>query len=214
MTLAICLHRPRKPGRWTPLVWILVPLGAGVVTGELIPCLCYRPHAIPQVMIPAACFAFSITCIGARGLRAIFAFGSLAMLLLLWFQHDALVWSGQCTSPTLARFSSRGYGQIELARVSSELKRVGETDRTEYPAAWLRDLPIEVALDPPPNQHAECAWHTWLTGLYLRRDTARDFWFPGGTLSEAADKLEIRERPSRDAPRQDTSNTGRQRESP
>lgn len=68
------------------------------------------------------------------------------------------------------------------------------------PAGWLRDLEIwpEAAAtlrrERPERRAVRPVWHTRLTGLYRYDLVPLDFWYPGGRLSEAAGRIELRDR--------------------
>jgi len=191
-TLIAIVLRPRHTRVHEWLLLGIIPLAAGVLTGVSLPCLCFRPHAWSQVFIPAACLAASLVGIRPRGLRVLFAVVSLSLLVGLWLHHEALLDSGQWTSPELARHSSRARAQISLSGLKRELRSIGEADHTAYPAGWLEALPLKVTAEPEPEQAAGAAWHTWITGLYRRVDSRREFWYPGGTPTVAAESVELR----------------------
>jgi len=174
---------------------------------------CDEPLQWRQLLIPTASAMTAIVFVRRKELSLAIALASLMLAFLLAFHFAALLGSRGWTGKRNLAQQSVGMARRRLLDIQAELR--GVQDDTSYPPCWLRDHPIRElaiagAVRPPSDSWSEPAWHSWLTGLYRRHDIDRDFWYPGGRLSEAADKLELRERPSQvDAPQRPIV-TGRQ----
>ena len=85
-----------------------------------------------------------------------------------------------------------------LARYSIEkITKVSQDDDTEVPEGWCRDvLPDNlkelIIRQEFPKSKAIPLWHSPITRLYLLEAENRDLWYPGGKLSESAEKIELR----------------------
>lgn len=75
-----------------------------------------------------------------------------------------------------------------------------ENEAVALPEGWLRDSAIwsrvkDIFGDQHPvRREFERAWHTPLTGLYPYRPVEQDFWYPGGPLRDAIERIELRDR--------------------
>ncbi len=89
-----------------------------------------------------------------------------------------------------------------LHQVISAVAKDMEDPQVEYPAGWLRDLPVWDGINerlgdshrPVYRRQLERAWHTWLTGLYRYTKIRQDYWYPGGPFAEAGPRTELRDR--------------------
>lgn len=120
---------------------------------------------------------------------------SLISAILLTLQSHKL--DGWTRNYNLA-VQSAGIARSARESVLEQLGRV--TDNRSYPPGWLRDLSngevaSAAAMNPLTDSWVEPAWHSWLSGLYRRHGIPQDFWFPGGSVAEARDRIEIRHRP-------------------
>jgi hypothetical protein len=88
--------------------------------------------------------------------------------------------------------------------VVSSLADEGKRDHRSFPPSWVGEIPVraETRSSPPFDtlrhrrlMEAHHHWHSLLTGIYSTSPAARDFWFPGGTLADAAPNVLLRPRP-------------------
>jgi hypothetical protein len=77
---------------------------------------------------------------------------------------------------------------------------VASTDEAPYPAMRLSEAPFLASAEVEPSRceghrlELTPLWHTWLTGLYRRREVPQELWYPGGTLADAAGRIAWRDR--------------------
>ena len=84
------------------------------------------------------------------------------------------------------------------------LKTRAKVDGASYPQGWLEES-VPAVRDWAPygairwkgfwTATVTPLWHSWLTGLYGCTVEPMDLWYPGGTLKDAASKIEFRDRP-------------------
>lgn len=97
-----------------------------------------------------------------------------------------------------------GNPKLEVPREPVELREALRSidDSRAYAEGWLSDS--ELADDLPREARRFEAerrgpvgryWHSWLTLLYRRNEQRLEIWYPGGKPSDAADRIEWRERP-------------------
>ncbi len=195
---AICLS-PARPRLGTVFAASLVGAFMVVIIGPTFTTCCEEPLQWRQITIPTACAAFAIVFISNRRASSGITFMSLALAFVLAEHAHRLRGLNQWTGmPNLSSLSA-GRAKNRLKEIGSRLVELKDT--AKYAPCWLRDHPneriaIEGMVMPPRDSRAEPSWHTWLTGLYRRYDIDRDFWYPGGTLPEAAERLELRARPN------------------
>ena len=164
---------------------------------------CLAGQAVTQLLIPWVCLVGVVVFMGEGRIRLLLAATQALLLLGL-----TLSYSGIVHGPIYV--GNRAHGRIhevrnikDLRAVSTALLKLAEGDEATYPAGWLSEAPFletlraELRWWPPEGHRLDVLplWHSWLTGLYLRRLVAMDVWYPGGKLKDAAGNLEYRERP-------------------
>ncbi len=192
LTALAVICSPRKPRVRDWLLLPALPLTIGLLTGELIPCLCHRPHAISQVLIPASCMAGAIAFVRRKLFRTGLAIVSFLGVLALWGQHAVLVDSGRYTNPTYARYDGRFLAMLALRDAKQDLQSTCRANRTIYPSGWLRDIPLPVTVPLLTAATGIREWQTWITGLWRCEDRPIDIWYPGGVPAEAVESLTLR----------------------
>jgi len=170
------------------------------------PCLCDRGGPwLRQTFLPLACMVAASLFIGPpRARRTMVLLGAVTGFALQ-FHVDSLLDAPEWAYDRKSLMTRAQLNQSWLARVSNDIETRGESDRNCYPADWLGDLQLADGSRVYvsylfANTRAVRVWHTWITGLLRVEGTALDVWFPGGTLKEAAGKLEVRVRPGQISP--------------
>jgi hypothetical protein len=163
--------------------------------------ICAEGDAIFQWLIPLLCLWMALLAVGTVRTRRGLAIGlSVSMYFLTW-QHGEFAHSDAVTgSPTWDR-TQRAASGTALRHMKKVLLERSQTDDTNYPAGWLRDLPLADALAGtlarrPLRGGARPLWHSSFTTLYGRVRWPQDYWYPGGPLQDAAERIELRDRPS------------------
>ena len=87
-------------------------------------------------------------------------------------------------------------------RAEQFLTEAGTRDEHAYPEGWLHDAAFfkdaaeRLQGNSIPTHSSEVEidwlWHSWLTVIFARRSRSVALWFPGGTPSDAAKRLEWR----------------------
>lgn len=213
VTIAAIARYPRR--RWFPetsnawgFLIIFLYFSASVI---LFTCLC--DHSGPwlrQTFVPLACMVASLLFIGSPRVRVsmillgvVTGFALQAHLTRLihapgWaYDQNGFLRQGVLTEAQV--------NQSWLARVGNDIETRGVSDRNSYPPGWMGDLRLadgsRVYVSYSfANRRSIRFWHTRITGLLRVERASLDVWFPGGTLKEAADKLEVRMRPNQVAP--------------
>lgn len=203
-TLAWCL---RWRGRPVPAKRAAVGVAVAVLT--MLAAIVVNTHAcnegLPptQWLIGGICVGCVIALTPAAHWR--WALGGVLIVvtqvLALHFT-DVVHRSGWTGNPRWA-----GVGPAMLATTRRQIERLAQQTNSDvvYPAGWLHDIDLPAPVDQsaaasipaaPGRRVVSQAWHTWLTGLYAYATVPQDYWFPGGNLSRAAARIELRERPT------------------
>lgn len=198
LTIAAVAKSPARPRLTEIAVAALFGAAVFMILAPSFSTCCDEPLQWRQLLIPTACAMTAIVFVRPKELSLAIALSSLMLAFLLAFHFAALLGTHRWTGKRNLASQSAGIARRRLSDIQSELRVV--QDDASYPPCWLRDHPNEKAkwsamIMPPKDSWSESAWHSWLTGLYRRHDLDRDFWFPGGKLADAADKIELRERP-------------------
>ena len=159
---------------------------------------CNNGNAVNQWLIPGVCLFLCLLFSNTRS-RQLLLYGIfIAAGLLLTIEFSALVHTESYTgNPDANR-----YKKLHQEIVSSSLKYEPSLGNNYYPEGWLQDV-MDISKIPyhekmtDPKWRATVIfkfWHTPLTGLYGKTKGKRlAVWYPGGVLSETADKIQIRE---------------------
>jgi hypothetical protein len=200
-TVAACVMwgRPGKGPR------ILAGLGLGLLC---IPAYvlfgmhkCDAGDPVLQALLGGGCLVALAVWIRTLVAANVLALAAVASGAGLVTHYNTLVHSAEVTgNPAI----SRSYLEAEtLRRTSEQLARLGQGDPQRYPGGWLGETAF-ARKDPASPELRDLAirqaryegspfWHTWFTGLYVKRTREVALWFPGGTISEGAGRLEWRE---------------------
>ena len=211
-TLVFCVifRRRRRPpsmrGRPTWRVPTALTVGLFFAFGGVI--LWDRGHgaAGPFVLrlIPALCVVAIILCVSPWRLVAASSGVLLIVMSLLKLWNIALAHEPGYTGDPYHDEFLREWQCSALDGVGEWLRRRAREDKASYPEGWLAESvpPAKSwAYFESYRSHASWRatvtplWHSWLTGLYGCTLEPMDLWYPGGTLKDAASKIEFRDRP-------------------
>lgn len=200
VAIAAVFFAPRKPGQKPAGVWALVwPVLVAVVPATSRH-LCDEGQAILQWLIPLFCLWLVAVFVGHVTARRSVAWLLAVAMWILTFHYEQVVHERDITgNPNWGR-GSRAVSNSTLRVIKVELADCSALDTTEYPAGWVRDLSFASLLEFPLYRgpiRGEVAsfWHSSWTSLYRPIRIPQDYWYPGGTLAAAADRIEIRDRP-------------------
>lgn len=200
LTAAALLASRRRPTEPRPgLFELLVPLVV-VFFSNLNQHGCDERAGAVQTLIPLACmWAVLFWCgpmLARWGIAMLLAGAACALT------HHAIELVHTNSFTGVADLHKSGLARIGKDRelLSKQLAQLGESDTFVYEARWLRELPFahEIPmLDARPAfyESATALWHTRFTGLHRRELHLLDYWYPGGALADAAEKLELSTRP-------------------
>ncbi len=203
ITVGAIVRYPRR--RWFPetsnawgFLIIFFYFSASVI---LFTCLC--DHSGPwlrQTFVPLACMIASLLFIGSPRVRVSMILLGLVTGFALQAHLSRLIDTPGWAYDQKRFLTPTKRNQIQLKSLGDEVAELGKHDNILYAAGWLRDLPIPEQSRPyVDDSFADCRysrlWHSPITGLLHVECTALDVWYPGGTLAEAAEKLELRHRP-------------------
>lgn len=161
--------------------------------------MCDAGTPIRQWNVPAICAFLIVILVEPKHLRRI-AYGVLLICAIALTMHYVEIvhtprYTGNPKSPI-----NRTKRLENLARHSVEkITKASQDDDTEVPEGWCRDvLPDNlkelIIRQEFPKSKAIPLWHSTITRLYLLEAENRDLWYPGGKLSESAEKIELRGR--------------------
>lgn len=160
--------------------------------------LCREGQDYFQWLIPVPFLYVVLLFVHSVRWRALLASGIALACVVLSSHFDSVVhepgWTGNPAYDGMASYWLRAVRR-EAARLANDEPNLA------FEANWLRDLPIAprvpalAAHDVPSRRAIGHAWHTAFTGLFPYVGMPQDFWYPGGLLSEAASRIELRDRP-------------------
>ena len=200
-TVAACVTwgRPEKGPR------ILTGLGLGLLC---IPAYllfgvhkCDAGDPVSQALLGGGCLVALVVWIRPLVAANVLALAAIACGAGLVTNYNTLVHSPQVTGT--ASIVRPHFEADALRRTAELLARLGQGDPTRYPEGWLGEAAF-AKKDPASPELRDLAvvqacyegspyWHTWFTNLYAKRTLTVALWFPGGTISEGASRLEWRE---------------------
>lgn len=167
------------------------------------PHLCDAGHPIRHLLIGSACIVALMAVVKDRRLAI-----GLSMLVatatgsLAWNYVDLVHRNGVTGNPHPGEERRRIRAESGARQILAEM---APSDDKTYPAGWLheaeffRNAPDSSRLREIRSDQSRVEvrwlWHSWFTGLFESRRTTGALWFPGGRLSEAALRVEWRERP-------------------
>lgn len=201
-TVAACVRRGRPEKGPRILAGLLLPvlmIPAYLLFGVH---KCDSGDPVAQALVGGGC-AIALA-VWIRGLvpANVLTLAALACTAGLVEHYNALVHSADVIgTASITRVSNE---EDTLRRASAQFAKLGQGDPMGYPAGWVAETAFE-RKDPASPELRDLAvrlaryegipfWHTWFTGLYARRTSVIALWFPGGTISEGAARLEWRER--------------------
>jgi hypothetical protein len=166
--------------------------------------LCWEGEPLTQWLVLGPCFLLIIAFVKSLAWRRVL--GALVFVGMhgLSCHFTELVhtpgWTGNPAWDGGASIAKRSLNQAISIAID------GMPDpRVEYPAGWLRDLPVWTAIDcnfhaerqPARRRQIQPVWHSSLTGLYRYTTIDLDYWYPGGPFAESGPRTELRDRPLR-----------------
>jgi len=185
---------------------LLTPLAIGLMPMTM-KHMCDEGQAFGSWLIPLLCLWPSMLLVGPAFWRLALALLLGIAMYVLTYQHVEWVHSEELTGNP--RWAKRVFAATNRQRMQDYqvwLAERGGADTTSYPAGWLRDIDFGGQHIPPSDWQpidgtVTPLWHSSFTQLYTRVRIPLDYWYPGGTPTEAAEKLELRPRPDAPLPR-------------
>ncbi len=198
---ALCpfFAKRRRPGDdvgAATLIAVCTGLAACVINQHL----CSEGTPLTQWIVPAVCLWCVLTFFESKTCRRVSAVLLVGVMFTLSCHYSDVVhepeWTGNPRGRSLAVGVKFEFDRQDLAK---KLKVFNDESNPTYKAGWLRDLPIarglhEELAKKPFRESATTLWYTWFTRIYRREKTEQDYWYPGGLISEAADRIELRDR--------------------
>lgn len=181
------------------VAWSLVALVAPLLFP---PHACGRGKPITQGLLGGACMAAVLICAKhSRARLALVIVLALATIGLM-IHHDSLVHREDLIGfPGENRFMNRGREErieslkrdmLDLAAKSNDRIAAGWISEQRTPMDRL-DVRARESLRHQ-REFGDPLWHSAFTRLYWVRKVPGEVWSPGGSLSEAAERLEWRDR--------------------
>lgn len=214
--VGLLLARRRRPAAPQLLVAIAIAALAMIVTVGVNTHMCLEGLPRSQWIIAGLCLLSVLALVNSRPRRRLAAALLFVGMLGLSCHFTDVVhdrnWTGNPgwlgTDRAWLR-SVQDAVDADVLAAESELT----ADSNDYPAGWLRDLPLYAAITDvvgdrvPARRVIHPVWHSWLTGLYRRTGVTQDLWYPGGPPSQGLRHLELRDRPERPTSRPDGAGT-------
>jgi len=157
---------------------------------------------LTQVAIGSLSLGLCLLCIDRRRVRIPLALFIVACTFALAYHYEKLVLQPDWTGPQVRQAALAARLQGNLNFIQEELSTNAKKDNTVYPAGWVRDLPFRECFDEAFIRSDDIfrvnigrAWHSFFTRLFPVERIPQDFWYPGGTIAQAVDSMEIRDRP-------------------
>lgn len=203
LTTVVCVRSYKKRPRALQLIVALLGgVGFIFVLSILSTHMCPKGGGGPQILLGGACMTATASLISDLKFR-------LALCTLLAAASWALSWqsihlvhrSDLTGSPGEVIRAERGlkFGS-RLVKESVEGDPIHGT--RSFPPGWVHETDAwtsskrlrEYLQDSPPYRPIITPfWHTWLTGIYARREQPVRLWHPGGVLKDAVDRFEWRD---------------------
>lgn len=202
-TVVICTRaRSRSPTGRQAAIATIVAGGLAVLVLAINAHACLEGTPIFQCIICGACLWCVLAYLEDRRLRFVAVISIVIVMTTSAFHYTDLVhtpnWTGNPRSPR--RTAVRIVAEHQVETVSQSLRAVEPDNQTQYPEGWVRDMPFANALEhvlldvQPFRRETGWAWHSAFTGLYRTKRIDQDFWYPGGTIAEAASKLALKDK--------------------
>lgn len=178
------------------LIAVCTGLAACVINQHL----CSEGTPLTQWIVPATCLWCVLVFFESKTCRRVCAVLLVGIMFTLSCHYSDVVHEPEWTGNPRARsLAVRVSFESKCQAVGEKLLVLGDELSPSYEAGWLRDLPIARRLDEelaqrPFRESATTVWHTWFTRIYRREKTEQDYWYPGGLISEAAERIELRDR--------------------
>ncbi len=199
-TLVACLTRPRRMPSLKRFTFSL--LGSALLMAVMFIFshhMTLEGNAVIQWVLPGISLFLCLCFLKVDRERRTAAALCVVMMLLLSQQFDNMVrgpfWTGNPDFPGMAKVKTNSL--MQKLEISEEAKSMaGET----FPEGWLRESPLVERfdflddLDWPVGQEIQPVWHSSFTGLYRTRPIEQDYWYPGGPLGDAAERLDLKDR--------------------
>ncbi|MFA5794070.1 MAG: hypothetical protein WC980_03245 [Candidatus Brocadiia bacterium] len=166
-------------------------------------------HIFLQFFIPMFCVCILLIYINPGKIRKFSSISLIVIGIVAAYQYQALAQSsGYTNNPFLASIEQRRH-QMMFENVKRHLASIGvdNKDNKNYPPGWLSQPELKGLVS---GKYIDSSiieirmgeikvtsdWHSLFTRLYKKEyiSTNLDIWYPGGTLSQVADKIELRER--------------------
>lgn len=164
---------------------------------------CPEGQPFTQWLIPGICLFLIIGFIANKIIRRIIAVVTIIISTILCFHFSEIVHRKDYTGNVLYR-EAAGYWKLRtyqrILKLAVEEKLAKKEKLKIFPPGWikhsLKDIDIEIDWKNDIKVPiCTSAWHTFFTGIYCISEYKNmGIWYPGGTVKEAADKLELRER--------------------
>lgn len=196
----LLLTRRRQPNSRGITISGLIAAGTSFLVYSLNLHMCQSGTPGVQCVLVGCCLWVLLAYVGNLVTRiGSFAIGTILMVALS-AQYVSLVHTNDWTgNPSLGRAAISVRNTSALKAIGAEIKAAPGSESTEYAAGWVHELPIAASLkaDTYPQHlyrvEVGRAWHSWFTRLYPTRRIPQDFWYPGGKIADAADRIELRD---------------------
>ena len=147
------------------------------------------------------CGIASVICVSRFRIALAVAAAWVLALIAGAAYYNKLVHGEDYSGTTDRRWEQRRLDALRH-NLSSILAQLGKNDSTSYPeepisrASFIKANPdeFEYLIFEIERSESIPLWHSLWTRLYRRRTVPLELWFLGGTLSEAAERLEYREK--------------------
>ena len=161
--------------------------------------LCYEGQPLMQWLILGPCLLLVLLFVSSPARRRMMGAAVFVGMMGLSCHFTALVhepgWTGN------PDWDGGAHARLIGMHLAMKAAAADSDDpEVELQPGWLRELPIEPAIkdalteEHPARRDVHRIWHTWLTGLYRYSIVQQDYWYPGGPLADAAERLELRDR--------------------
>lgn len=190
----------RRPTGHQAAVSAMLAGGSGILVLAFTAHLCLEGNPLAQCFILGSCMWVVLSYVRNALPRRVLAVSLFVVMSVLSMHYSNVVHEPKWTGNPRGRVRAfRVVFESQRQRLAEMLLILGDERNPSYEAGWLRDLPIaselgEQMVKKPFRESATAVWHTWFTWIYRREKTEQDYWYPGGPISEAADRIELRDR--------------------
>lgn len=158
--------------------------------------LCHAGTPFSQWLFPGVVAAGATLVLPSRVARIGFCAGLYPLSIFLSMQYVAIVHNHGYTGDASAPRRAATRREYALSSAADDLRELGMDDDAPRPAGWLSETGLRLSLmtdGEGSRVTLRPAWHSWLTGIWLRESTRQRLWYPGGPPTRAADGLEWRD---------------------